>query len=79
MSTATVNISFPKGLLKAIDEVAQEESRTRSDLLREATRRYIDQRRRLGRVFAFWKSEAKALGLKPADAEKAVQHVRSAK
>ncbi len=74
MNVATVNISFPKDLLKAIDAVALEESRTRSELLREATRIYIERKRRLSRMFAFWKREAK--GLTPVDVEKAVQKVR---
>lgn len=79
MNVATVNISFPRGLLKAIDEVAHEESRTRSDLLREATRMYIERKRRFSRMFAFWRSETKARGLKPNDVDKAIQRFRSAR
>lgn len=77
MNVATVNISFPKDLLKAIDAVALEESRTRSDLLREATRIYIERKRRLSRMFSFWKREAK--DLTPASVEKAIQKVRRAR
>lgn len=74
MNVATVNISFPKDLLREIDAVALEESRTRSDLLREATRLYIERKRRLSRMFAFWKREAK--GLTADDVENAVSQVR---
>lgn len=42
MKTVTVNISFRKDLLESIDAVAKRESRTRSELIREAARRYID-------------------------------------
>jgi len=37
-----VLVALPPGLLEQIDFVAQVEHRTRSDLMREALRRYID-------------------------------------
>ncbi len=37
-----VLVALPPGLLEQIDLVAQTEHRTRSDLIREALRRYID-------------------------------------
>jgi len=44
-----VLVALPPGLLEQIDFVAQVEHRSRSDLIREALRRYID---------AFKKSQA---------------------
>jgi len=41
-----VLVALPAGLLEQIDFVAQVEHRTRSDLIREALRRYIDAFRR---------------------------------
>lgn len=41
-----VLVALPPGLLEQIDYVAQSEHRTRSDLIREALRRYIEQFRR---------------------------------
>lgn len=41
-----VLVALPPGLLEQIDFVAQVEHRTRSDLIREALRRYIDAFRR---------------------------------
>ncbi len=76
LNIATVNISFSKQLLKDIDAVAQEEARSRSELLREATRMYIERKRRWKNIFAFGRSEAKRLGLQPADIERAIQRVR---
>jgi metal-responsive CopG/Arc/MetJ family transcriptional regulator len=43
-STAVVTVSLPAELASRADEVAKEESRTRSELLREALRLYIDPR-----------------------------------
>jgi CopG family transcriptional regulator / antitoxin EndoAI len=49
--TNTVNISFRKDLLKAIDEVAEKESRSRSELIREAARMYIERKDRWEAIF----------------------------
>jgi len=52
MATSTVNISFQEGLLSQIDEIAQSESRSRSELIREAARLYIEKKLRWENVFA---------------------------
>ena len=49
--TNTVNISFRSDLLKAIDKVAKEESRSRSELIREAARMYIERKGRWDTIF----------------------------
>lgn len=41
-----VLVAVPPGLLTQVDYVAQAEHRTRSDLIREALRRYITEHRR---------------------------------
>ena len=51
MPTSTVNISFDKRLLEQIDRVARNESRSRSELIREASRMYIERRRRWDELF----------------------------
>lgn len=58
MSTTTVNISFQGNLLADIDKVAKTESRSRSELLREAARLYIDRKRRWERIFAYGRTVA---------------------
>lgn len=58
MSTATVNVSFQESLLSDIDQVARKESRTRSELLREAVRLYIERKRRWDQIFAYGRSKA---------------------
>lgn len=58
MSTTTVNISFQGNLLADIDKIAKTESRSRSELLREAARLYIDRKRRWERVFAYGRTIA---------------------
>jgi len=40
-----VMVSFPREFLAKVDEVARQEHRSRSELLREAVRLYIEMRR----------------------------------
>lgn len=51
MPLSTVNISFDKNLLDQIDGVAKNESRSRSELIREAVRQYIERRKRWDELF----------------------------
>jgi metal-responsive CopG/Arc/MetJ family transcriptional regulator len=59
MKSSTVNISFNDELLQQIDQVAQEESRSRSELIREAARTYIERKKRWKYIFAFAEARAK--------------------
>ena len=52
MGTVTVNISFQDKLLANIDRIAKRESRSRSELLREAARIYIERKKRWNQIFA---------------------------
>ena len=72
----TVNVSFPRQLLKAMDRVAKKESRSRSDLLREAVRQYVERKMRWDEIFALGSQHAKRLGLKPTDVEKRIAEYR---
>jgi metal-responsive CopG/Arc/MetJ family transcriptional regulator len=58
MNTTTVNVSFQGSLLAEIDRVAQTESRSRSELLREAARFYIARKRRWDNIFRYGKAIA---------------------
>ncbi len=58
MRSSTVNISFNDDLLKQIDKVAREESRSRSELIREAARSYIERKRKWNRIFVFSEKQA---------------------
>jgi CopG family transcriptional regulator/antitoxin EndoAI len=51
MGTVTVNISFKDSLLAEIDQTANQESRSRSELLREAARIYIQRNNRWNQIF----------------------------
>ncbi|MBA7617883.1 hypothetical protein ES703_25201 [subsurface metagenome] len=51
MKSTTVNISFRQDFLEQIDKIAKEESRTRSELIREAARTYIESKRKWKQIF----------------------------
>jgi metal-responsive CopG/Arc/MetJ family transcriptional regulator len=58
MAVSTVNISFQDDLLSQIDQVAQDEARTRSELIREAARIYIERKKKWESIFAYGESLA---------------------
>ncbi len=67
MSTTTVNIAFQKKLLQEIDQMALIESRSRSELLREAARSYIQRKQRWKDIFALGRKTAEDRNLVPQD------------
>lgn len=79
MNTATVNISFQKNLLSEIDVVAKREHRTRSELLREAARAYIDRRRRWEGIFSYGETIASARNLSEDDISLEIAQLRDEK
>jgi metal-responsive CopG/Arc/MetJ family transcriptional regulator len=53
MAVNTVNISFQKDLLSQLDQAAKEESRSRSEIIREAARLYLERKNRWKTIFSF--------------------------
>jgi CopG family transcriptional regulator/antitoxin EndoAI len=79
MNSNTVNISFNNDLLKQIDKVAAEESRSRSELIREAARSYIEKKRKWNRIFIATAKAATSSNLQPEDIEKEIAAYRNSK
>ncbi len=75
--TSTVNISFRQDLLEQIDEVARGESRTRSELLREAARMYIERKRRMDVVIESIRESVRQRGITEEDVAAEVAAVRA--
>lgn len=59
-TSGTVTISLPPELAVEVDRLAQQEGRTRSELLREAFRQYAERRRRWDQLFAYGEERAAA-------------------
>lgn len=51
MQTQTFNIALPKLLVKRVDTLAKKEFRNRSELIREALFRYLNESSEWGRIF----------------------------
>jgi len=79
MGKVTVNISFPEALLAEIDAEAKRESRSRSELLREAAREYIRRQKQWDSVFALGDKVAREQQLTENDVALAIRTVRKRK
>jgi CopG family transcriptional regulator/antitoxin EndoAI len=79
MRTATVNISFRKDLLDQIDSVAKKQARSRSELIREAARAYIERTRSWESLISQGQMLAKKAGIQPADLDKELREYRKAR
>lgn len=79
MKSSTVNISFNDELLKQIDKVAREESRSRSELIREAARGYIERRHLWKQVFNLGKTKVAKQGIVESDVESEIAAYRREK
>lgn len=77
MSVDTVNISFQKDLLKQLDRIAKEESRSRSEVIREAARMYIERKSRWKELFDFGDRLQSGLGMSESDIVSEVKAYRN--
>lgn len=73
---ATINLSIPKEMLSEVDAEARKESRSRSELMREALKVYLERRERWDKVFEFGRKLARQKGLTPKDVNAAIREVR---
>ena len=76
MGNSTVNISFKDDLLNQIDDVARSESRSRSELIREAARMYIARKERWNRIYEYGENNAREKGLEESDVMTEIASVR---
>jgi metal-responsive CopG/Arc/MetJ family transcriptional regulator len=79
MSTVTVNISFQDRLLSNIDRIARRESRSRSELLREAARIYIERKQRWNKIFVKTSIQSGKQALTEKDVLDEISYYRSEK
>jgi CopG family transcriptional regulator / antitoxin EndoAI len=80
-SSHTFTISLPPDLAAEVDRLAAEEHRSRSELFREAFRRYVNSQRRWDRILDVGPRAARAAGLASEEAidaavDQAVRDVR---
>lgn len=77
-TTKTITFSLPPEMAAQVEKAMQAEGRTRSELLREALRRYLEERR-WKEVFRYGEQRSRELGLTPDDVERLVDEYREEK
>jgi len=75
----TVNISLPPQLILAVDELADREGRSRSELMREALRQYMVRGERWVQIFAYGEEAARRAGVTEPDIADIVEQHRRAR
>jgi len=73
--TNTITLSLPPEMTKKIEKLMKEEQRTRSELLREALRRYIEEQE-WKKIYRYGEMKTRKLGIKEEDVEKLVNEAR---
>jgi CopG family transcriptional regulator/antitoxin EndoAI len=76
-TTRILSLSIPPELLRQAERVAKEEGRTKSELFREALRRYVEERRWRA-LQRYGATQMRRLGLTETDIGRAVDESRRA-
>lgn len=79
MQTQTINLSIPKPLLMMINQQAKVEARTKSGLIQEAVRSYLNRQNAWNEIFSVGRRQAKKLKIKPSQLEKIIDDYRQGK
>ena len=75
-TTSTMTFSLPPELAKQIREVAADEGRSRSELIREALLRYVEESS-WRRLLRYGERRARERGISPADVGRLVEEYRA--
>ncbi len=80
MNIRTLNIALPEDLVKKVDELAKKEYRNRSELIREALRVYLSDKKEWNDLLDYGKKVGKKMGIKSEeDVNKIVYEFRHGK
>ena len=74
-TTRILSLSLPPDLVREAERVAKEEGRTKSELFREALRRYVEERRWRG-LQRYGAERARRARITERDVDRVVQEVR---
>lgn len=64
MNTQTLNIALPKDLVERVDELAKKEYRNRSELIRQALRKYLEEKSEWEQIFKAGQKAMRDMGIK---------------
>lgn len=77
MDTQMINFSIPTTLLRRMDRVAEQDSRNRSEFLREAIRQYLREREERKQDFSLIRASAKRINMTEEEAYAFVEKIRN--
>ena len=75
-TTKILSLSLPPDLLRAAERAAKKEGRTKSELFREALRRYL-QERQWTELRRYGATRAARLGIREADVDRLIHEYRA--
>jgi CopG family transcriptional regulator/antitoxin EndoAI len=75
-TTRILSLSLPPGLLREAERVAKKEGRTKSELFREALRRYLVAEK-LQSLQPYGAGQARKLGIKESDVARLIEEYRA--
>ena len=74
--TKTITFSLPPDMADTVEEIMRQEGRTKSELLREALRRYIEERE-WRQLLRYGEQRAREQGIGPQEVERLVEDYRA--
>ena len=74
-STRVRSLSLPSDLVREVERLGKQEGRTKTEILREALRRYGQEQRWRG-LQRYGAGRARTVGVREADVERAIQDSR---
>jgi predicted transcriptional regulator len=79
MAAVTINLTFEEALLERIDIIAEDESRTRADIIHDSIKMYIDRKQKLRELFAYGESIASENSFTEDDVTEEIKNYRQRK
>lgn len=76
MNTQMINFVIPKTLLREVDALAKKESRSRSEVLREAARKFVQEETGREEDFARIRASAKRINMSEEEAIALIDEIR---
>ena len=79
MAVATINISFDENLVQQIDHIANSESLSRTDLIYNSVKMYINRKQKLQELFAYGERIARENNITEEDVMEEIRKYRNGK
>ena len=79
MAVATINVSFDEDLVQQIDHIANSESLSRTDLIYNSVKMYVNRKQKLQELFAYGERIARENNITEEDVMEEIRKYRNGK